>query len=294
MTSKQRRKGGVLIAESVVASFLMLFAFVAASALFDAALRWESSGSNLRQAALLADRRMEELRRWVASTPSGASTFPDDAAWATEAARIPFYPEMPGHLITVTATSMDYAPLINTGVQPPSGFHSPCSSLYTDAPGTGGVTNPNTAVPFLVDNPQFNNVYETYSYSRDLSNSYKLVEVLVEFGNAQEYRLVSVIGDPMLPGPATVNIGGASTIPGDCSRQVQIGGRTVPDVSTLWFTNTDIGSGNQIGAFKRPLDSVGNDVSIQPFAGASGNHALKASVRYKGVVYEGTRDVSAP
>jgi hypothetical protein len=285
----------VLIAESIVAAFLMLFAFAASAALFDAALRWESSGTNLRRAAMIADKRMEELRQWVAAGGS-STTFPTDAEWQAEALSVTSYDEAPGFEIEVNPTLPKYAQLLNTTITPPDGFHSPCSSLYTPPPGTAGsVPNPSDNVPFLDDHPQFNHRYKSYPYSRELSNSYKLVEVVVKYGstdNPQEYRLISVIGDPLPAGPATVSVSSAGG--GQYEAAVSAGGKLVPDVVIDWGNPIDPGNGNQIGAYTRPTTATGTRTEVEAMPGNVGTYMLGARARYKGQSASGSLGVPLP
>lgn len=292
---KRQRSRAILIAESIVAAFLMLFAFAASAALFDAALRWESSGANLRRAAMIADKRMEELRQWVKGAGS-STTFPTDAEWAAQAASITSYDEAPGFEIEVTATLPKYAQLLNTTITPPDGFHSPCSSLYTPAPGTaGGVPNPSPNVPFLDDHPQFNHRYKSYPYSRSVHDSYRLVEVVVKYGagpNPQEYRLISIIGDPLPAGPATVNV--TAITGGQYQAAVSAGGRVVPDMVIDWGNPIDPGNGNQIGAYTRPTTATGTITEVEAMPGNVGTYILGARVRYKGQSASGSLGVSLP
>ncbi|MCA9776911.1 MAG: hypothetical protein KC800_09355 [Candidatus Eremiobacteraeota bacterium] len=281
----------MLIAESIVASFLMLFAFAASAALFDAALRWESDGTNLRRAAMIADKRMEELREWVSSGGSG-STFPSDGEWAAEAVRITNYPEAPGFEIAVKATLPQYAQLLNTTITPPDGFHSPCSSLYTPPPGTaGGVPNPSDNVAFLDDHPQFNHRYKSYPYSREMPDSFRLVEIVVSYGggaNPRTYRLMSVIGDPLPAGAATVTVSPSS---GLYQATVSVGGKTVPDMVVDWGNPINPGNGNQIGAYTKPTTATATVTDVQAMPGNSGTYVLGAKVRYKGQSYTGSLNI---
>ncbi len=289
-----KKSRAMLIAESIVASFLMLFAFVASAALFDAALRWESNGTNLRRAAMIADKRMEELREWVTGGGSG-STFPNDGEWAAEAARVTSYPEAPGFEIEVSATLPQYAQLLNTTITPPDGFHSPCSSLYTPPPGSpGGVPNPSENVPFLDDHPQFNHRYKSYPYSREMHDSFRLVEIVVSYGegaNPRQYRMMSVIGDPLPAGPATVAVSASG---GLYEATVSVGGRAVPDMVIDWGNPITPGSGNQIGAYTKPTTATATFTDVQAMAGNSGTYTLGAKVRYKGQSSNGSLNISLP
>ena len=160
---------GILIAEAVVASFLMLFAFAAAAALFDAALRWESDSGNYRKAGLVAERKMEELRAQAS----------DIGAGGTFAGRIdgliggphPDYLDAPGFTITVTSLPNRHLTIPANGLTPSDGVHSPCSTFFT-APGPPGAPH-----PFDPNGDhQRNRTYATYPFSRPMPQSYRLRE----------------------------------------------------------------------------------------------------------------------
>ena len=96
MDTLKRKPRAVLLVEAIVASFLMLFAFIASTQLFEAALRWESAGTNVRLAAIVAERRMEEIRQWAAVNRNNLP-----AAWASLPGALPAtYPDAPGFEIT--------------------------------------------------------------------------------------------------------------------------------------------------------------------------------------------------
>lgn len=192
------RRSGVLIVEAIVAAFLMVFAFAAAATLFDGALRWESQGANLRKATLVAERKMEELRRDCSDIPAG-TTF---AAHADTVLGLPVtpYPEDPGFTIEVDVLPHTNQRIQANGLTPTPGVHSPCSAFFTLPP----------TLP--ADDPggdfQRNRRYQTFPYSRPMAESFRQVQVTVYYGggtppNSRFVRLVSLIGDPILPPSAT-------------------------------------------------------------------------------------------
>lgn len=272
----------------------MLFAFAASAALFDAALRWESNGTNLRRAAMVADKRMEELREWAVTGGSG-TTFPTDAEWMTESTRVTSYPEAPGFEIEVNPYVPQYAELLSSGVVPEQGFHSPCSSLYTLAPDDpGGVPNPSGLDPFLDNNPQYNYAYKSYPYSRRLDNSYRMVEIVISYGSGTsplQYRLISLIGDPIPGGSANVSV---SPSGGSYQANVSVGGRTVPDMVVHWGSPLTPGTGNEIGAYHRPTTATATITDVKAMPGNVGTHMLTATVRYRGQSRSGSLGVNLP
>jgi hypothetical protein len=254
---KERRSSGVLIVEAIIAAFLMVFAFAASASLYDASLRWESQSGNLRKAALLAERKMEEIRALCSQVPSG-TTFAAHADAVIGAAH-PAYPDAPGFDFTVQTLPNRHQPVLTSGFTPDDGVHSPCSTLFTrpDNPGTVDRTVPAYAIdgntPFdRAGDFQKNNAYETYPYSRAMNNSFRLVRVTVNFGTngGRTIDLVSLIGDPILPPakPASninvtanvVLVNGSSSLTTAGSfaeyelRVTTAGGSQVEDVSALW------------------------------------------------------------
>lgn len=184
-----RPESGVLLVEAIMGAFIMVFAFAAATSLFSAALQWESRSASMREASLVAQRKMAELRAWSA-TDHAANGFSTD--WSSQTG-ISTYPESPGYEIEVTAGPLVYtATPPGASGPPPDGFYSPCSSFYNQPP--SNAVNPRI-------NQQLNSTWQTYPYARDLSESYRKVEVIVRYGsgNGRELRLVSVIGDPIAP-----------------------------------------------------------------------------------------------
>lgn len=204
---KRKNPSGILIVEAIVASFLMVFAFLASASLYDAALRWETQSGNMRKATMVAERKMEELRAVSAQVPSGKS-FADHFD-----SLIPTSPEsIDGFEVTTTVLPNHHEKVKTSGYTPPDGFYSPCSTLYTE-PDNPGSTSRNAA-PYNFDSGtlfdpaprgagdfQLNNLYQTYPYSRTMNKTYRLVKVSVNYGarNGQPVELVSVIGDPILP-----------------------------------------------------------------------------------------------
>lgn len=273
-----RPPNGMLLAESIIAAFLLLFAFMAATQLFDASLRWESSSTNERLAALVAERRMEDLRGWVAQQCK-SSAF-GNLNWAAQEVVDDSYPESPGFLITVNTTAQIENTLARPGTgraHPPPGLHSPCSALFTTA------LDPN-------DDQQRHQDWQSFPYSRDMTNSARLVQIVVTWGNGRyEYRLVSLLTDSIEPalapsndfttspvvisGPGSVSVGSSE----DYSVEVRLpNNQPIPDVTTLWSIRpTSAGS-----ASLRPLDSSARTVRVT--RQSSGSIVLVAKVRYRG------------
>ena len=289
---------GILIAEAVVASFLMLFAFAAAAALFDAALRWESDSGNYRKAGLVAERKMEELRAQAS----------DIGAGGTFAGRIdgliggphPDYLDAPGFTITVTSLPNRHLTIPANGLTPSDGVHSPCSTFFT-APGPPGAPH-----PFDPNGDhQRNRTYATYPFSRPMPQSYRLVQVSVAYGNGpppRTFELVSLIGDPLPPASNVVpNVNssvvvtrtgpGGTLTPSNPTTTFDVAvqtasGAIVEEVSAIWnITPTSTGSGRLF-----TLDPNGTQCRLElgpsPYAGTE--ISVAARVRYRGVEAIGT------
>ena len=273
---------GTLLVEAIVASFLFLFAFIAATRLFDASLQWESSSSNERLAALVAERRLEDLRGWV-SRECKTSGF-DALDWASQEVVDQSAPEAGDFLITVkTSTQIQHTQARpGTGrVDPPVGTHSPCSTLYTKAP-TG-------------DNQQQSQLWQTFPYSRSLTNSARLAQITVTWGEGRhQYRLVSLLTDSIeqaatpsndyttspvvISGPASVAPGGSASY----SVEVHLSNNApIPDVTTLWTIRpTSAGEASLL-----PIDS--NARTVRLTRRSSGRIVLVAKVRYRGKEFVG-------
>ena len=273
-----RSPNGMLLVESIVASFLMLFAFMAATQLFDASLRWESTSTNERLAALVAERRLEDLRGWVAQQCK-TNGF-NNLNWTAQEVVDESYPESPGFLITVRTTpQIENTPARpGTGrVHPRPGFHSPCSSLYAIAPNAN-------------DDQQKNQEWQSYPYSRQLTDSARLVQITVTWANDRnEYRLVSLLTDSIeraatpstdfatspvvVSGPGSVSVGSSANY----SVEVRLpNNQPIPDVTTLWTIRPTSGGSASI----RPLDSSARRVRVT--RQSSGAIVLVAKVRYRG------------
>ena len=275
---RTRSPHGMLLAESIVASFLMLFAFIAATQLFDASLRWESSSTNERLAAMVAERRLEDLRGWVAQQCK--STGFDSLNWTAQEVVDDSYPESPGFLITVNTTAqIEHTPARPaTGrVDPAPGFHSPSSVLYATAPNAN-------------DDQQRDQEWQSFPYSRVLTDSARMVQITVNWADDRyEYRLVSLLTDSIeqaatpsadfttspvvVSGPGSVSVGSST----DYSVEVRLpNGQPIPDVTTLWSVRpTSAGS-----ASLRPLDSSARTVRVT--RQSNGAIVLVAKVRYRG------------
>lgn len=282
---KIRRLRGILLVEAVIASFLFVFAFAAAAALFDTALRWETQGGNQRKAALAAERKMEELRALSRNVPSG-STF---AAHLDSLIAGP-HPPSDSFTYDVVALPNTHRVIPANGLTPTNGVHSPCSSFYTVPFAIPSALDPN-------GDAQRNDLYETYPYSRPMPNSYRLVQVTALYGtnNSREFRLVSLIGEPIVDTntlslnftPATgttLSAGGAST---DFELEVQRpGGIVIEDISAIW--NNTPNSSAQVTL--TTLDSLGRQVRVNPISSGlptGGRANVAAKVRYGGREFVG-------
>lgn len=297
-----------------MASFLMVFAFLASASLYDAALRWESQSGNMRKATLVAERKMEELRAVSAQVPSGQS-FADyfDSL-------IPSGPEsIDGFDVTTTVLPNHHEKVKTSGYTPPDGFYSPCSTLYTE-PDNPGSTSRNAA-PYNFDSGtlfdpaprgagdfQLNNLYQTYPYSRTMNKTYRLVKVSVNYGarNGQPVELVSVIGDPILPLKTPPPTAGYPTDPPDIDFSMKVtpagvfglaglnnfldfsftltaaNGSVIEDAACLWGVHPlSSGTGDLF-----VMDGIGSKVRVRRSADLSRNGTkiiLFPKVRYRGV-----------
>ena len=289
--------------EAVVAAFLMVFAFAASASLFDASLRWESQSANLRKAAFLAERKMEEIRAKASAVPSGANfaAHLDTIIGGTHAP----YPGSPGFKFEVSTLPNTHLEVETSGYTPTPGVHSPSSTLFT-APDNPGSVDRSTPV-YLFDNDpnvgpgdfQKNNFYDTYPYSRSMDRSYRLVQVRVNYGSGldQHLDLVSLIGDPILPpekpasnmnvtatvvrtsGPANLTSSGAAA-----EYEIRVttaNGSRVEDVSAIWSIypltsgTVDIfalnAAGTRVRVTRSPLTRNGTSVRLFP------------QIRYEGI-----------
>lgn len=274
---KSRSAKGTLLVEAIVASFLFLFAFIASSQLFDASLRWEASSTSERLAALVAERRLENLRGWVAIQCK--TTGFDNLDWASQEVVNEIEPDSPGFSITVRTSDRikHTAAKPNTGrTNPPPGFYSPCSTFYAQAP-TG-------------QDQQQDQVWHTYPYSRDMTDSARLVEITVTWaGGDHEYRLVSLLGDTIAQAVAPSSNFSTSPVVISGPTNLAIGNQanyaielrlpstaSIPDVTTLWSIKpTSSGQGSLL-----PLDSSARTVRLTRTS--SGTIVLVAKVRYRG------------
>ncbi len=273
----------------------MLFAFAASSALYEASLKWEGQSGNARRAALLADKVMEDLRVRSSVVGSG-QTFSNVLAGMVGPQ--PNDPDAPGFAIEISLLPNTHVPVPSSGLTPANGVHSPCSSFFTLVP---------TVVSNEPDgNPQLNNKYNTYPYSRDLSQSLQLVQVTVRWGETQEYRLLSLLGDPITPfapvrtvevtrvaGPSSLN---DFTTSAEFEAQVVTSSGSRPqDVTILWGLSLDSGgsliflpldsSGRRVRVTRRPMTALGTGTQAR----------VQAVVRYGGQEAVGYSDpISLP
>lgn len=281
-----------------MACFLMVFAFAASASMCDASVGWEARSTTVRQAAVLAERKMEEIRAKAASVPSG-STFAQHLDTILAAAHPP-YDDSPSYTFKVRALANEHKKVKSSGFTPPDGVHSPCSSFYTKPthPGSTDRTNP----PYGAQDPggdfQKNATYSTYPYSRSMPESYRLVQVTVRFGTRadQKVDLVALIGDPIAPPeePTGGNLNktvkvvkesGPSNLVGSGAAVYRIevvtaSGAKVDDVSAVWNIHP-LSSGS---ADIFPLDSRGTRVRVtrNGFSVSGTSFRLFPQIRYDG------------
>ena len=268
-----------------MAAFLMIFAFAASSSLFHAALQWESQGSNVRRAALVAEKKIGEIRAW---SEEFHTTHSFDEGWDSIDGVQPEYPEAPGFEITVIADLPTYDPNPTTGLTPPPGLYGPTSHFWATVPGI-------PALPNDFANPQKNPTYSTFSRARTFDKSVRRVQVVVRYGlaNSRVFRSVTLVGDPIvsnggsdpaitispvIPGPSSVSVGS----PADYSVKVEVQGHEVPDVVCLWGVDPD-----STGAvFVKPTDANGRGARVfRPSFGNPGTTRLAVRLRYRGQEY---------
>lgn len=289
-TLKKRRPLGVLLVEAVVAAFLMLFAFAAASSLFDASLRWEASGANVRRAALLAEREIGKLRAW--SLEAHSST-PFDAGWGSVTGIRPADPEAPGFEIEVLADLPRYGRNPTTGEVAPPGVYSPTSHFWAPL-----LFDPAPALPASFPNPQKDETYQTYARVRSFESSFRRVQVIVRYGQGgeKEFRAVTLVGDPIVPitpvlrfqrvsGPSSLGAGAAADY--SVSLTDGAGGHTVEDMVALWSADP-----KGTGAVRiLPLDANGRRARVFRDPNATpGETRLAVRVRYRGQEVSGFSD----
>lgn len=283
---KLRLSKGTLLVEAVVACFIFLFAFIAATRLFDASLRWESTSTNERLAALVAERHLEDLRGWVSQ--GCKTTGFSNLNWASQESVDQSDPESPDFLVTVaTSDQVQHTPARpgSGRVTPPPGFYSPCSTLYATAPAGA--------------DQQQHPLWQTFPYSRDLTDSARSVQITVTWGDgSHNYRLVSILADSIEPAasssvdfttsPVIINGPGSVTEGSSADYTVQIrlpSNAPIPDVTALWSIRpTSAGA-----ASLRPLDSSARSVRVT--RASSGPIVLIAKVRYRGKEFVGYSSV---
>lgn len=287
-----RREQGVLMVEGVIAAFLMVFAFAAASSLFDASLRWEAVGANKRRAALVAERALGEIR---AQLQAGSGSF--ESRWASIPATMSFE-EAPGFDVTIDVALPTYKvhskAEFNKGggsESIPPGLYSPTSHLWV--PDDFGSANPPLpSLPNDFDDPQKDDVYKTYARVRTFPESARRVQVTVVYGDGTDrttFRLVSLVADEpprgtpqaefrLMSGPSSLGVGAAA----DYSVTIRVAGEQVDDVVCLWGTEA-IGTG---AINIKPHDTNGRAARIwrDPNATA-GTTRLYVRGRYRGVEF---------
>ncbi len=276
--------------EGVVAAFLMVFAFAAACALFDASLRWETESSNMRRAALIAEKAVGELRAWSHTVHA---TSPFDNGWAAQTGVRPAYAEAPGFEVEILADLPHYRQNPTTLETAPDGVYSPASHLYMPPPA-------NPSFPGLPDdftNPQKDPKYGGFARVRTFPQSFRRVQVIVRYADrTKEYRLVTLVGDPVaqirpriaftrIAGPASLSLGQAA----DWSVSLRdAGGHAIDDVVYLWGVEP-----KSTGAvIVKPIDSNGRQARVwcDPNASPGGRTQLAVRCRYRGQEITGFSD----
>ncbi len=281
---------GVLLVEAVVAAFLMLFAFAAASSLFDASLRWEASSANLRRAALLAEREIGRIRAWSLEAHQNSSF---NGGWGAVTGIRPTDPESPGFEVEVLADLPHYGRNATTGEVAPPGVYSPTSHFWAPLLFP---TEPPLPATFL--NPQKDERYQTYARVRSFPGSFRRVQVIVRYGEAgeKEYRAVTLVGDPIAPinpvlrfqrvsGPSSLGPGAAADY--SVSLTDGAGGHAIEDIVALWSADPR-GTGALV---IKPLDANGRKARVfRDTHATAGQTRLAVRVRYRGQEVSGFSD----
>ena len=292
MASVKRPQRGALIVEAVVAAFLMVFAFAASTSLFHAALQWESQGGNVRKAALVAEKKIGEIRAW---SEDHHATHSFDDGWVAPITGVQTdYPEAPGFAIEVIADQPTYEANPVTTETPPDGMYGPTSHFYVPPPFGVNPTYLPPALPADFENAQKSPFYGTFSRVRTFNASFRRVQVIVRYGNDQsrEFRAVTLVGDPItrstggapvitiarLAGPANISQGN----PADYGVTVEVAGHVIDDVVCLWGVHP-LSTG---AVFVKPKDSNGREVRVsRPTFGNAGSTRLAVRLRYRGREY---------
>lgn len=291
---------GSLLVEAVIAGFLLVFAFATAASLFDASLSWESNSGNARKAMFVAEKAMEDLRARTANIPKDSSF---NQELLTAMGDLGEYEEAPGFEIKAELLANKNTAIKSSkpAVTPSDGVHSPCSSFYT-------IPLSIAAVPPLENppnnNPQLNNAYATYPYSRSIDKSLGLVQITVSYGGDRSIRLISLLGDPILNtnsgAKAVVQVtrvsgDGILTAGKTEVYKAQLNtykGTIVDNVTVLWSVSIDSGSYLHL----LPTNSTGTRVEVKrrmDTAPAGSNYTAKvqALVRYAGQEITGESQV---
>jgi hypothetical protein len=275
---------GVLIAEAVVAAFLMVFAFAASSALFNAALQWETQSNSVRRAALLADKELEKVRAWSRAYHQTHS-FSD--GWVAPVTGIQASDvDSSGFEVEIVADQPFYRQNPNTGATAPRAIHSPTSHFYEPLPAVA-------AFPKDFANQQKNLYYQTFSYVRSFPASARRVQAIVRYGSEgdKEFRAVTVITDPMArltpsvtfnrtQGPVSLS---AASRAADYEVVVTAGGHRLEDVVCLWGVDPE-----STGAvIIKPMDANGRQARVirDTWAVSGTTTRLAVRMRYRGVEY---------
>ncbi len=289
------RPRGVLMIEGVVAAFLMVFAFAAATALFDASLKWEAQGSNMRRAALVAEKALGELR---AATESATGNFESTISPLTGIR--PPYPEAPGFEVEIIADQPTYGQNPTTTHTADPGLYSPASHMWmppNDPPAVPRPSSPLPPLPQDFENPQKDRQYATFARVRTFPRSFRRVQVIVRYDGDKEYRLVSLVGDPVRQIRPRITFalinGPVSLGPGDAADYrvtlTDNGGTVVDDIVCLWGVDL-LGTGALI---IKPIDSNGRTARVwrDPNATTGTTH-LTVRCRYRGQEVTGAHPIT--
>ncbi len=150
---------------------------------------------------MVAERKMEEIRARACTVPAG-TTFARNLDAILDGPH-PQYADTSGYRFEVRAVRNRHKQVKTSGFTPSDGVHSPCSNFFTKPVNPSSTDR--TTPPYGAQDPegdfQKNATYSSYPYSRDMPQTYRLVQVTVRFGSSpdQKVELLSLIGDPISP-----------------------------------------------------------------------------------------------
>lgn len=265
------RLSGSLLAEAVVACFLLVFAFLAATSIYDYSLRLSQETTQYNLAALIAERKMEEIRALAAL--GGTEPFIDSLEGIIDDQK-PFfsYSDASDYRVEVRKLGIVHSEikdprdsLSSTLIRPDAGVISPCSTFFTKPDKLGVTERSTSSPPYKFDSGgdyQRNETFQSYPYSRSMAKSYCLVKVTVGFGvdYKKSFELISLIGDANIDDKIELKIlGGSGFIKpgGSDDYRVEVkdhSGTLLNDVSVKW------GHSDLLDVFK--LNSEGTEVRV--------------------------------